>query len=107
MESDCQIVITACPNKQVAHEVAHALIEESLAACVNIVPGVESVYRWQGAVESAGEYLLFIKSTVADYSAIERRIKSLHSYELPEIIAVPIREGSAEYLAWLHFAHKS
>ncbi len=107
MESRFQIVITTCADKESAHALALDLVAESLAACVNIVPGVESVYRWQGAVESDSEYLLWIKSTVSNYAAIERRIKALHTYELPEIIAVPITDGSAEYLAWVDSVQKS
>ncbi len=72
-----------------------------MAACVNIVPQIQSVYLWQGSVQSDAEYLLVIKSSADNFTAIETQIKALHSYELPEIIAVPIIDGSAEYLAWL------
>jgi periplasmic divalent cation tolerance protein len=102
-----QAVITTCNNAEQARGIAHALVEESLAACVNIVPQVQSVYLWQGSVQSDAEYLLVIKSRADKFAAIEARIKALHSYELPEIIAVPIMNGSAEYLAWLGAQGKS
>ncbi len=96
-----QVVLTTCANAEQAQAIAHTLVEESLAACVNVVPNIQSVYLWQGSVQSDTEYLLVIKSSADKFAAIETRIKALHSYELPEIIAVPIIHGSAEYLAWL------
>jgi periplasmic divalent cation tolerance protein len=102
-----QVVLTTCANAEQAKAIAHALVEESLAACVNVVPQIQSVYLWQGSVQSDAEYLLVIKSSADKFAAIETRIKALHSYELPEIIAVPIIDGSAEYLAWLGAPDKS
>lgn len=96
-----QLILTTCPNLPLAEGIARALVEERLAACVNILPAVKSIYRWRGAVESANEHLLIIKSRAQDYIAIERRVRDLHSYELPEVIAVPIVTGLPEYLAWL------
>ncbi|MBI3898168.1 MAG: divalent-cation tolerance protein CutA [Gammaproteobacteria bacterium] len=96
-----QLVLTTCPNIELAERIAHALIEEQLAACVNILPPMRSIYRWRGQVESANEQLLIIKSCVSDYVALEKRIRVLHSYELPEIIAVPITGGLPAYLAWI------
>lgn len=96
-----QLVITTCPDDELAESLATTLVKEGLAACVNILPAVRSIYRWRGKVESAEERLLIVKSRVEDYAAVERRITELHSYELPEVIAVPIVTGLPAYLAWL------
>lgn len=96
-----QLVITTCPDDDLAESLATALVKEGLAACVNILPTVRSIYKWQGQIESAEEFLLIIKSRVEDYPAVEQRITQLHSYELPEVIAVPIVNGLPAYLAWL------
>lgn len=95
------LIITNCPDEEVANAIALALVEEKLAACVNLLPRVQSVYRWQGAVESASEIPLLIKTTTACYPALETRIRDLHPYEVPEIIAVPITRGLPAYLNWL------
>lgn len=95
------LIITNCPDEEVANAIALALVEEKLAACVNLLPRVQSVYRWQGAVESASEIPLLIKTTAACYPALETRIRDLHPYEVPEIIAVPITHGLPAYLNWL------
>lgn len=98
---DPLLIITNCPDEEVANAIALALVEEKLAACVNILPRVHSVYRWQGSVESASEIPLLIKTTAARYAALESRIGELHPYEVPEIIAVPIARGLPAYLNWL------
>ena len=95
------LVITNCPDEQSANTIALAVVEAKLAACVNILPRVQSVYRWQGKVESASEIPLFFKSTAASYPALETRIRQLHPYELPEIIALPISHGLPAYLNWV------
>ncbi|MEK7666606.1 MAG: divalent-cation tolerance protein CutA [Pseudomonadota bacterium] len=97
-----QIVLTTCPDEACAERIARALVEEGLAACVNILLPMRSVYRWKGKIEDATELLLVIKSTVARFPAIRERLRALHPYELPEIIAVPIVDGLPEYLAWLN-----
>lgn len=96
-----QLVLTTCSDSKSAETVAQTLVGERLAACVNVLPPMRSIYRWRGQVESAEEQLLVIKSRVADYPAIQRRLGELHAYELPEIIAVPIGAGLPAYLAWL------
>ncbi|MFL6624581.1 MAG: divalent-cation tolerance protein CutA [Sulfurifustis sp.] len=101
MASDYQICITTCPTGDLAEKIARALVEEKLAACVNILPTMQSIYRWRGQIESADERLLLIKTRVKDYPAVEQRIRALHSYELPEVIAVPIVDGLPAYLSWL------
>lgn len=95
------LVITNCPDEESANAIALALVEAKLAACVNILPRVQSIYRWQGVVESAAEVPLLIKSTAANYRALEAAIKQRHPYELPEIIALPITQGLPAYLNWL------
>lgn len=103
MTSDpCQIVLATCPDAETATRIARALVEEGLAACVNILPPMQSIYKWKGAVETASEQLLIVKITAGRFAAVHDRIKGLHSYELPEIIAVPIVAGSPDYLAWLN-----
>ena len=96
-------IVTLCtvPDRESGEKIARALVEEHLAACVNIVAGVASVYRWKGKVERAEECLLIIKTGVSRFDVLKRRIQELHPYELPEIIALPIIHGSREYLKWI------
>ncbi|MCE1239439.1 MAG: divalent-cation tolerance protein CutA [Azonexaceae bacterium] len=95
------LILTNCPDESCANAIALALVEERLAACVNILPRVQSVYRWQGAVESASEIPLLIKSTAASYAALEKRLAELHPHAVPEIVALPIAHGLPAYLNWL------
>lgn len=99
--SDKKIVLTTAGSREEAEKIAHALVERRLAACVNIVGPIHSVYRWQGKVETAAEELLLIKTTAAQFDAVASAIRELHSYELPECIQLPIESGSAEYLKWI------
>ena len=89
------------PDEDTAERIAGTLVSEKLAACVNIVPGISSVYHWKGAVERDRELLLIIKSGQGAYPALESRVRALHPYELPEVIAVPIGIGLPEYLDWI------
>jgi periplasmic divalent cation tolerance protein len=95
------LVLTNCPDEASANAIALALVEERLAACVSILPRVQSVYRWQGAVESATEIPLFIKSTATNYPALEAAIRDRHPYQVPEIIALPVEHGLPAYLDWI------
>lgn len=95
------LVISTCPGSISAKKIARDLVSEKLAACVNIVPGVQSFFSWVGKVDSANEHMLIIKTTLDRYEALEKRIKKIHPYELPEIIAVPIETGFAGYLEWI------
>ena len=95
------LVLTNCPDEETANSIALAVIEAQLAACVNILPRIQSIHRWQGVVESATEIPLFIKSTAANYPALEKLIAGLHPYETPEIIALPITQGLPAYLNWV------
>jgi periplasmic divalent cation tolerance protein len=96
-----RVVLCTCPDEEVARQIATTLVEEDLAACVNVLPGVQSIYRWKGGVEHDAETLLIIKTTAQRYPALETRVQALHPYELPEIIAVPIAAGLQGYLDWL------
>lgn len=95
------LILTNCPDEESANAIALALVEQKLAACVNILPRVQSLYRWQGAVEAASEIPLLIKSTAARYPALEAAIRERHPYAVPEIIALPISAGLPAYLNWL------
>jgi len=97
----CSVTFVTCKNARQAERIARALVTERLAACVNIVPKVTSIYRWKGEVCRDTEAMLVIKSRAAKAKAIERRVKELHSYELPEVIHVAIAGGSREYLRWV------
>jgi periplasmic divalent cation tolerance protein len=99
--SDFEIVLTTCGDRQTAERIAHRLVEQRLAACVNILPGVQSVYRWQGAVQSDPEVLLLIKTKAALIHQVQSTIASLHSYEVPEFLVLRISGGSDAYMAWL------
>ncbi|NJD26533.1 MAG: divalent-cation tolerance protein CutA [Betaproteobacteria bacterium] len=95
------LVLTNCPDQATADTIAQALVRSRLAACVNILAPARSLYRWQGAVESATEIPLLIKSTAAAYPALEARLRELHPYEVPEIVAVPVERGLPAYLNWV------
>ncbi|HEY6338167.1 MAG TPA: divalent-cation tolerance protein CutA [Candidatus Sulfotelmatobacter sp.] len=99
--TDKRIVLTAASSEEEARKIARHLVEQKLAACVNIIPHIESIYRWQEKVESAHEWLLLIKTTAEGFAAVRDAIRELHSYELPECIAIGIEDGSPEYLEWL------
>ena len=95
------LVLCACPGEAVALDIARVLVKEGLAACVNRVAALTSIYQWQGRLCEESEQLLMIKTTPARYEALEMRLKALHPYEIPEIIAIPVVAGSSQYLAWL------
>jgi periplasmic divalent cation tolerance protein len=95
------IVLTNCPDVDVAERIARTLVEQGLAACVNRLAPVESVYRWQGAVERAVEVPLLIKTTRERFGEVEEAIRALHPYQVPEIVAWPITAGLASYLRWV------
>lgn len=101
MADDCLLVLTTCPGHTIAAEIATAVIDQGLAACVNRITGVKSWFRWQGHLQQEDEVLLLIKTTRARYDRLEAAIRTLHPNELPEIIALPITAGSAAYLDWI------
>jgi len=98
---DSLLVLTNMPDAQSAQDLARHLVELRLAACVNILPGVQSVYRWDGAIEEASEVTLLIKTMRGRYAEIEAVIKQRHVYQIPEIIAVSIENGLPAYLDWM------
>ena len=96
-----KIVLTTAGTREEAAKIARALVDRRLAACVNLTGPIQSVYRWKGEVETAEEWLLLAKTTVAAVDQVRAAIQELHSYELPECIVLPIEGGSQEYLAWI------
>ena len=98
---DAIAVFITAPNRDEAAQLAEALVNDKLAACVQILPEMTSVYRWQGKIERQPECLIIAKTTNARFVELETRVRTLHSYEVPEIVAVPIVTGSKPYLEWL------
>lgn len=99
--TDKKLVFTTCASIEEARTLAHALVERQLAACVNIIPQIESVYRWQGKIETATEFLLLIKTTEGAFEQLCETLTELHSYDVPECIKLAIEDGSEEYLRWI------
>jgi periplasmic divalent cation tolerance protein len=98
------IVFSTCPDESVAQRIAETLIREQLAACVNRVSGVSSTYLWDGALQNDSEVLLIIKTLESRVPEIEARLGTVHPYELPELVAIPVCRGSERYLAWMRAA---
>jgi len=100
--TDKIVVLVTCGSLKEGRRIARALVEARLAACVNLLrTPVESIYRWKGNVDAAKEFLLIVKTSRARFAALETAVKRVHSYDVPEIIALPIEKGSRDYLAWL------
>jgi len=99
--TDGILIFCTCGNQDEARRIAYAVVEERLAACANIITGIQSIFRWQGEVTEAEEVQLLIKTTQGRYSDLQRRIVELHSYDTPEIFSVPLGAVSDKYLAWL------
>lgn len=95
------LALSTVPDMATGERIARCLVEEQLAACVNLVPGLTSIYRWNGRVENATEVLLLIKSTTEAWKELQSRVQSLHPYELPELIAVEVDSGLDPYLRWV------
>ncbi len=101
MAEEILVVFTTWPDLETARAAGQKLVEEKFAACANIVPGMESIYRWQGKVETSPEILVLFKTTRSGYPILEKRISELHGYEVPEIIAVRVSDGLPDYLRWV------
>lgn len=100
-DPEARVVLLTAPDAEVAGRIARALVEERLAACVNVVPGVRSVYRWEGAVQDDAEQLLVAKTRADRCGALAARVEALHPYELPEVLVLPVSGGSQRYLDWV------
>jgi periplasmic divalent cation tolerance protein len=99
--SEARIVLTTTGSQEEARKIAHTLVERRLAACVNIVPQIESVFRWKGNIETAAEWLLVIKTQAGSFERVRDALKELHSYDLPECVMLEVAAGSNEYLNWI------
>jgi periplasmic divalent cation tolerance protein len=99
--TDKRVVLTTAGSEEEAHKIARHLVEQRTAACVNIVPQITSIYRWQGKVEESREWLLIIKTTDAAFRKVSEAIADIHSYDLPECICLTIEDGSPDYLRWI------
>ena len=101
MQTESIVVLVTCGSEEEALKIARSLVEERLAACVNLFPPVRSIYRWDGKIWDEKEWLLIIKTQQNRFEELEKRVKVLHSYSVPEIIGLPIIEGASSYLEWL------
>ncbi|MTW22193.1 divalent-cation tolerance protein CutA [Allochromatium palmeri] len=101
MSTHYRLILCTCPDQNTALRLAEALVEERLAACASLVPGLTSVYRWDGRIQHDSEVLLLIKSVEACVEPLTERLRQLHPYDVPEIIALPIVSGSSDYLNWV------
>jgi periplasmic divalent cation tolerance protein len=95
------VVLVTCGSEEEALKIAKALVEEHLAACANLIFPIRSIYRWEGEIRDEKEWLLIVKTQKQRFEVLEKKVKSLHSYSVPEIISLPIAEGSLSYLNWL------
>jgi len=99
--SPALVLLVTVPSRAAGEQMAEVLVGESLAACVNVVGPIRSIYRWQGEICRDDEHLLLIKTTDARYATVEARVRALHTYDNPEVIALPVARGAAAYLAWI------
>jgi len=95
------IVFSNCGSQEEARRVARALVDTRVCACVNIIPGIQSIYRWQGSIQEEAEWMLIIKTTRELFDRLSVELRKNHSYEIPEVIAIPIVEGNPDYLKWI------
>ena len=95
------LIFVTCGSKKEAHKIADALLRKRLIACANIISGVKSVFRWKGRIDKAKEFLLILKTKRSNFKRVEKEVRRVHSYELPEIVALPIVAGNSDYLEWI------
>jgi len=98
---EVELALVTAPDTATAERIARVLVEERLAACVNLVPGLRSIYRWEGSLEDEAEVLLVVKTCSDRARALEQRVLALHPYDVPELLRIPVRGGSEAYLGWL------
>jgi periplasmic divalent cation tolerance protein len=101
VDTDFRLVLCTCPDQESANQIAERLVGDRLAACVSLLPGLTSVYRWQGAIQRETEVLLMIKTVAGQFAALAATLREIHPYVVPEIIALPITEGLDDYLNWM------
>jgi periplasmic divalent cation tolerance protein len=101
MTDDVRVVFVTAPDAETGARIARALVEERLIACANLVPGIRSIYRWEGQIADESEVLLVLKTRASRLSALAARVKALHPYALPEVVALPVVDGSEAYLDWV------
>ena len=106
-KQDFLLVLSTCPDAATAERIARALVEESLAACVNVVPGVRSIYLWNGAVQDTQEFLMIAKTTATRVEELRARLVDIHPYEVPEVVAVRLADGHDAYLRWIAAATRT
>ncbi len=99
--TDVRVVLVTAPDVAVAERMVRALVEEGLAACGNVVPGVRSIFRWQGEIRAESEVLVILKTTAGDAGRLTARVAALHPYDVPEVLALPVASGHEPYLAWV------
>ena len=107
INQDFMLVLSTCPDAATAERIARALVEESLAACVNVVPGVRSIYLWNGAVQDTREFLMIAKTTATRVEELRARLVDMHPYEVPEVVAVRLADGHDAYLRWIAAATRT
>lgn len=98
---EVRLAVTTCPDGATAERIARALVEERSIACGNLVPGLTSIYRWEGSVETAGEVLLLMKTTASRLDGLARRLDELHPYDVPELLVLDVESGASAYLRWV------
>ena len=99
--SEALVILCTCPDEETASRLATGLVEAQLAACVNILPGIRSIYRWQGTLSDDSEVLMVIKSLASRFEEVEAWLLEHHPYDVPEVLALPVERGSTDYLAWI------
>jgi periplasmic divalent cation tolerance protein len=99
--TDVRVVLVTCPHAEAAASLARTLVQERLAACGNILPGLRSIYRWEGEVQDEPEVLLLLKTTAARFESLRERVVALHPYQVPEVLSLAVEAGHAPYLAWV------